>query len=197
MLDRIAGGAPFGRRFVLANRWLFGPLVVRDMERAPVTNAMVRTTTAPTMLAAGIKENVLPTEASAVVNFRLLPGDTLDGLEAQVRAIIDDPGIEIGRGEFQSEPSPVAATDTASFALLERTVNEVFPDALVTPGLVVGGTDNRHYAAVRDHGYNFLPLALAAEDLPRFHGANERVAVAGHARAVAFYARLIANAAGP
>ena len=197
MLDRLAPAMPWPQRLIVSNRWLFGSLLVRDMQREPVTNAMVRTTTAPTMFNAGIKENVLPAEARAVVNFRVLPGETVDGLETRVRAIIDDAEVEIARGDFQSDPSPVSPTATPSFALLERTVNEVFPEAVVAPGVVIGGTDNRHYGAVREYRYNFLPVTLVASDLGRYHGHNERVAIEAHARAVVFYSRLLLNANRP
>ena len=77
---------PFGQRVVFANLWLFAPLVEREMAKIPQTNAGIRTTTAPTIFAAGVKDNVLPATARAVVNFRILPGDTVDTVVEHVRA---------------------------------------------------------------------------------------------------------------
>ena len=196
MLERLAPEFSFGRRLAIANLWLLRPLVARQMAQSPITNALVRTTTAPTLFNAGIKDNVLPAEASAVVNFRILPGDSIASVEAQVRELIDDPAIELSRLDFSSEPSPVADPSTPAFAMLEKTVNEVFPDAVVTTGLVIGATDNRHYGAVRDARYNFLPVTITEEDLSRVHGTNERIGVADYSRMIQFYARLLHNAAG-
>ena len=197
MLQRLAGELPWAQRLAIANLWLLRPLVARQMAQGQVTNALVRTTTAPTMFNAGVKDNVLPVVATAVVNFRVLPGETIAGLEAHVRAAIDDAAIELAPLDFSSEPSPVADSATPAYAMLEKTVNEVFPEAIVTTGLVIGATDNRHYGAVRRARYNFLPVTITAEDLARVHGANERIAVKDHARAVRFYVQLLRNTAAP
>lgn len=192
MLDAIAPELPFAQRLGVVNRWLLGPVVRRSMEASPTSSALVRTTTAPTMFNAGIKDNVLPSEAKAVINFRLLPGDTLAGVEAHIRKAVDDDGIEIAPYDnFNSEPSPVSPAGSPAFARIARTIQEVYPQALVAPGLVVGATDNRHYGAVRELRYNFAPFPLAQQDVPRFHGTDERLAVADYARGVQFYARLL------
>ena len=105
-------------------------------------------------------------------------------------------GVEITRaGNFADEPSPVADTASASFALLARTVGEVFPEAVISTGLVIGATDNRNYAGLYDHRYNFEPFHLKPEDLQRIHGANERIGIVDYSRGIQFYQRLIRNAA--
>ena len=81
------------KKFALANLWLFEPLVKRQLTTSPLTNASVRTTLAPTMFNAGVKENVLPSHAKAVVNLRLLPGETIAGTIERVRRVIDDDRI--------------------------------------------------------------------------------------------------------
>ena len=88
---------PFGERVVFANLWLFGPLVAREMAQRPQTNAIIRTTTAPTIFDSGVKENILPASARAVVNFRILPGDTVATVVEHVRRTIDDPTIDSAR----------------------------------------------------------------------------------------------------
>lgn len=194
MLERLAPEMGSGQRLLIANRWLFGPLIARSFTGQPVTHAMVRTTTAPTVLKAGIKDNVLPSEAQAVINFRLLPGTRIADIEAHLRKVIDDDGVALSQlGGFASEASAVSPADNAAFRRLERTTREIFPEALVTTGLVTGGTDARHYDAVAGSRYNFLPVLLQAGDLPRIHGTDERVSVAGYAAAVRWYARLLEN----
>ena len=197
MLDRLTPEMPRLQRAIMANRWLTRPMVVHLMSETPVGNALVRTTTALTQIQAGIKDNVLPSAATAVVNFRLLPGDTIAGVEHHIHLAIADDGIEVAReGDFGSEASPVSDTHSPAFNLLARTVNEIFPQAVVTTGIVVGATDLRHYAGVYDNRYNFLPNLYTPDDIPRIHGSNERVSVTGYADMIRFYMRLLQNAAG-
>jgi carboxypeptidase PM20D1 len=197
MLTRLIPQMPAWQRVVMANTWLFGPLVLRKFESSIVTNALVRTTTAPTMFHAGIKDNVLPSEAVAVVNFRLLPGDSIDDVAAHLREVIADDAITIELDNAFAHPAtPVADTRSPAFAVLETTANEVFPETIVTTGLFIAAADNRHYARVRDNGYYFLPVTFRPEDIERVHGTNERIGVHDYARAVQYYARLMMNAAG-
>lgn len=196
LFDRLAPEMEFPLRLVMANRWLFGPLVEARLGGAPTTNALIRTTTAPTIFHAGMKDNVLPSTAEATVNFRILPGDTIDSVTRQVQAIIDDPTIELAAYEFASDPSPISPTDTPAYAALETAVREVFPEVVVVPGLVIGATDNRHYGEVREARYNFLPVTLTDADLTRIHGANERIAVPDYARAIQFYGQVLRGTAG-
>jgi len=196
MLDRLAPEYGFGRRLAVANQWLLAPLIARSLTHDRLTSALVRTTTAPTIFHAGIKDNVLPREAYAIVNFRILPGDTIAVVEQHIRDVVADPEIDIALEAFASEPSPVSDPAAPGFALLERTVNEVFPEAVVATGLVIGATDNRHYGAVRDNRYNFVPDILTDEDIKTVHGVNERVGVDAYARMVQFYARFLKAAAG-
>lgn len=81
----------------------------------------------------------------------------------------------------------------AAYALLGRTIRELFPEALIAPTLSLGGTDARHFAGLADNVYRFAPIVLGRDDLPRIHGTDERIAVADYARAVAFYERLLRN----
>ena len=195
MLDRLAPEMPLARRVAIANRWLFGPLLVGMLSRTPVGNALVRTTTAPTLFHAGIKDNVLPAEAYAVINFRLLPDDSVADIERHVRLAIGDDRIEVTReGQFGNDASPVSDTHAPAFALLERTVNDVFPDVVVSTGLMFGASDTRNYAGLYDNRYNFSPSVYQPQDLARVHGIDERVSVKGYADMIRYYARLLQNA---
>jgi carboxypeptidase PM20D1 len=195
LFAHVAPQMPLGLRLLFANTWLLRPLLLRQLASQPTTDATVRTTTALTVLEAGQKDNVLPSRARAVVNFRILPGDSVEGVLAHVRETVDDPAVQVRAVGFSSEPSPVSATDTPAWGGLSRAVRQVFPDAVVAPYLVVGATDARHFAGLSDAVYRFAPLRLAREDLARMHGTDERVSVAGHADAVRFYAQYLRNAA--
>ena len=94
------------------------------------------------------------------------------------------------------DASKVAPTDSAQYRVLNQTIREVFPDALVAPGLMVAGTDSIHYGAISDHIFKFSPIRANSEDLKRFHGTNERLSVANYQDAIRFYHRLIPQVAG-
>ncbi|MFQ6019099.1 MAG: M20 family peptidase [Kiloniellaceae bacterium] len=184
------------RRVILANRWLFEPLILSRLEEKPATNALIRTTTAPTILRAGVKENVLPSEAKGLVNFRILPGDSILSVMEHVRDRIDDADVTVRQiGSEPSEPSPVSNIDSASFAALRKTVHQVYPDAVVAPGLVPGRTDSRRYVRLADNSYRFLPMRLGRKDLKRIHGTDERISVETYAEIIRFYIQLLRNTA--
>lgn len=199
MFDTLAPEMGGFSRVALSNLWLLGPVVQKQLEGAASTNAMLRTTTALTIVNAGNKENVLPGRAEATVNFRILPGDTKEGVLAHVHSHVADaaPG---GQFELVALPgavdaSKVAPTDSAQYRTLNQTIREVFPDALVAPGLMVAGTDSIHYGPISDHIFKFSPIRANAEDLKRFHGTNERLSVANYQDAIRFYHRLIPQVA--
>ncbi len=81
------------------------------------------------------------------------------------------------------------------YKLIERTVRELFPGTIVAPGLMVGGTDSKHFEDVCDHIYKFSPVRAKAEDLSRFHGTNERISTANLAELIRFYHRLLSQGA--
>jgi carboxypeptidase PM20D1 len=191
-LTRVSPEMSLGPRVALGNLWLFAPLVARRLTGSPSTNAWVRTTTAPTILEAGIKENVLPTTARAVVNFRLLPGDTTAGVQAQVRSIVNDDHVTAQiLGRTVAEPARVSRIDSDGFRVIAAAARHAFPDALVLPTMVTGATDSRHFAAIADDVYRFIPYRMMPTDMPRFHGTDERLEVVGFAREIEAYREIV------
>lgn len=185
------------RRLAFANPWLTGPALRRALERHPGTNALLRTTVAPTMLSGSGKDNVLPAAARAVVNLRIHPRDSIDGALARLSETIADDRVEVREyGGFRSEPSPVSPDDGPAWEALTRSIRETFPDAIVAPSLVVVATDSRHYGRLTDRVYRFAPNRFGPDDLARIHGTDERLGVEDYGRMIEFYARLIRNAAG-
>ena len=165
-------------------------------QRAGRREAMVRTTTALTIFNAGDKDNVLPGNAEATVNFRLIPGDTQGSVIDHVRSTIANDRISIKPFPGNTDPPPVTATASPSFQMLNRTIREIYPDVIVAPGLMVAATDSRHYTGITDKIFRFSPVRANSEDLKRFHGTNERLCVEGYADMIRFYRRLIENGAG-
>ncbi|MBI3701481.1 MAG: M20 family peptidase [Afipia sp.] len=183
-------------RVVLSNLCLLEPVVRKQLEQTPTTASAIRTTTAITIFNAGNKENVLPGRADATVNFRLLPGDTEASVLDHVRDAIANDKITVTPKPGNTDPPPVSRTDSESYRALNRTIREVFPDALVAPGLMVAATDSRNYIGVTDTIYRFTPVRATTEDLKRFHGTNERLSISNYGDMIRFYGRLLQNTAG-
>ncbi|MBE0596893.1 MAG: M20/M25/M40 family metallo-hydrolase [Desulfuromonadales bacterium] len=178
---------------IFANLWLFAPLAVWRLSRMPATNAALRTTVVPTLLYAGVKENLLPQAATATVNLRLMPGETVAQTIDRVKEIIADPRLEIRPGPIRSEASPVADHRSPAFALLARSIRQVDPQSVVAPFLVVGATDSRHYAGLADQVLRFAFLHLGPDDLKRIHGTDERIHIADYRQMVRFFIQLLEN----
>jgi len=182
---------PFPDRFMLANLWLTKPFVLRRMEAAPDTAATLHTTISPTMMNAGIKENVIPPSASAVINFRLHPRDTVASVTAHVREAIDDAKVDVAeREETVSEASRAVELDSPAFIYISNLIKSTY-GVPVAPQIMTGATDSRHYLEIADSVLRFRPSYTEPSDLPRVHGTNERIAVSDLGPMTAFYMRLI------
>lgn len=193
MLDYLGPEFPFPQKLAIANRWLTAPVLERMLAAGTSTNALIRTTTAATVFHGGVGENVLPTRARAVINFRILPGETSRDVLEHVRRVVDDVRVECRQRGSHSEPSRVTAVDSPEFAQLQRTIGETFPDVLVSPGLTVGATDSRHYESLTEHTFRFLPMRLEKDDLPRIHGIDERISVENYCEMIRFFIQQIRN----
>ena len=192
MLDYLAPEMPFTTKLAMSNRWLFKPAIISGMEGSNSGNATVRTTIAPTILDAGLKENVLPIDATAKINFRILPGDSIQGVIAHVKKAIKNDKIKIDiTGESGTDPSFVSDTASFGFRLIRSTIKRCFPDVLVAPYLVVGATDSRYFKNLTPNIYRFMPVRFTDEDLKRFHGTNERISVEDLKNVIRFYIQFI------
>jgi len=193
MLDYLAPEASPFMRYVLSNLWLFGPLVRRQMAGDPASAASLRTTIAPTMLEGSERENVLPSRARAVVNFRILPGDTVESVTARVKDIIADGRVKVTTLGWAEDPSPVSSEQTREFGELRKTIAQSFPESVSAPYLVLGATDSRYYNRISSSVFRFSPFVFTKEDLKGVHGIDEKVSAGGMKRAVEFYVRLMRN----
>ena len=198
MLRAITPGQPFGRRLVLANLWLFGPLVTQQMLSSPDLATIVRTTTAPTIFNAGDTENVLPAKARAIVNFQILTGDSIETVVARVKKTIADPAIEVQPlpVAFATDPSPVSDVSGSAFAVLAKTARQTLGETspLIVPFLT-GPTDSRYWSKANVRNvFRFTPFLYERGWMSRAHGTDERISVQAFADGVRFYLQLIRNA---
>ncbi|MET0274827.1 MAG: M20 family peptidase [Phenylobacterium sp.] len=195
MLKTLAPRSPFLVRMAVANDWLFKPLLVGQMSATAPGAALLHTTIAPTMLQGSPKENVLPQDAAAWINYRIAPGDTSAKVMAQAKAAVGDLPVTLAWIKTPDEPSPVSSTTSNAWKVLSAVVGET-SGAPVAPSLVTAGTDSRYLQPVAADVYRFQPMAFSLKDVGMIHGTNEHLTLKNLEQAVQFYARLIVTAAG-
>lgn len=177
-------------RLVTTNLWLLRPILARVLASKAATASTVRTTTAVTVIEGGVKANVLPTSARALVNHRINHGDTVDEVVAHVRAAVDDPRVSVTLVDG-NEVSPISAADDPAFTTIARALREVYPEVTVAPGLFVAAADARHYVGVARQVYRQSAFFLGKQDIPRYHGVDERLALSDYAGMIQFYGRIM------
>ena len=183
-LEYLGPELPFLQRMAFANPWLFKGPILKGMN--------AHTTTAPTIIDGGVKNNVIPTVAEATINFRILPGETIESVQEHIRQTVSD-SVRVEPVGFLTNPSPVSSVDSEGFRVLEKTIRSLFPEAAVVPGLVGGGTDARYFYPISDDVYRFYPVRLGPESFKRFHGIDEKISKANYAELIGFTYQLIRN----
>jgi len=139
-------------------------------------DSMLRNTAPPTMLEAGVKRNVIPSEAVVKLSGRPLPGQTREMFLGELGEIVGDE-VEIVAARF--EPGLEGAYDTPAFRAMENAIRAHDPEGRLVPFLVTGGTDARRLKAMDTTVYGFCPMlyepGMGFMDL--CHGHDERVSV--------------------
>jgi carboxypeptidase PM20D1 len=178
-------------RGVMTNLKVTAPVVAKLLSAKPTTNALIRTTSAVTLVSGGHKANVLPQESTAIVNYRIIPGDTVDDVLAHVRNVVGpDIEVQIADGHDATDPSPSSSTESAAWRAVTTAVEETFPEAVTAPWILVAATDSRYYDDFAGDVYGFVPFTIPSEG-SGYHDTNERIRTADAERAVSFYCRLI------
>lgn len=195
LFREIGPSLPFFKRLALANLWLFGPLVKQMLSKVPETNAMVRTTTAATMFRGSEKDNILPARARAVVNFRILPGETRESVTERVETLIDRFNIDIRPLDGASEPSPISDIHNSAYRILEYSIRQVSPERnlIVAPFLVMGATDSRYFQSLARNIYRYNGAKVNPELLNGYHGPDERIAVGEYVRMIKTIHQILVN----
>lgn len=181
-------------RVVMCNLWLLRPIVLAVLKSIPPSASMVRTTTAVTMANGSPAPNVLPQNASVVVNFRIMPDMCIKDVEEHIKKVCGkDVSVKLLRGK---EPSVISPTDSLTFGVIDRVCRSMNPETIVAPYLVMGGTDACRYQPVTECMYRYSPFMVSMELLLTTHGTNERIPVSTLEDGVAFFKRYIKLLAG-
>ena len=198
MLITLAPESSFPFNFLFSNLWAFGGIIESQLAAAPKSDALIRTTTAPTIINAGVKDNILPSKAEAIVNFRLKPGDSVEDVINHVKNVIDNPDITVSiLGNSTQPASNISNYKTNQFKALAKSIRQTFPDVLVSPYISVGGTDAKHYENLSNQIYRFLPIQVSSKRLESLHGVDERITKSEYKQVIKFYIQIISNSTGP
>lgn len=190
LFTRVGPYAPFGLRVVFANLWLFEPLLTALSEKlGGELNAMMRTTTAFTMARGAAQINVLPGEATAGVNLRLINADTEASVVEHLRGAIGDEGVEV-KPIYVQEASPYASAEGEHWEKIAAAVSDTWPESIVSPYLMLACSDSRHFSAICQDVYKFSAMSLTKEQRGLIHNDNERIPVAQIPKTVEFFLRL-------
>lgn len=167
------------------------------MAENQLTRAMLHTTIAVTMFNAGVKDNVLPPSATAVVNFRPMPGDTPEVIIEHVKNAIDDDRITIKDISASTPATNIADPDSKAYKALEKTIRQIWGnDLIVAPFFVIGGSDSKHFQAREFAPDVFTITAIQLENTKEFegfHGVNERILVEEYGKSIAFFYQMFDN----
>lgn len=197
MIDVFAAKAGGMTKVAAANKWLFGGLIKRQMADSPASAALLHTTIAPTMLQGSPKENVLPQSAEALINYRIAPWDNSAKVLERARGAAKDLPVKVDFTErAPREPTPVSSSTSLGWQLIVASARAGHPGLVAAPYLVVAGTDSRSMTPVSDDVYRFAAISLATSETKMIHGTNEHITLKNLESAIAFYARLLATAAG-
>ncbi len=195
LLSFAGSEAGFWKRLMIANLWITKPLVIGMLSANTATSSLIRTTAVVTIINAGIKDNVIPAHAEAVVNTRPAFGENPESVMKELKAAINDDRVKVTPIGSQVGPSKVAPLDNDQFRMLHKLIASYFDNAVLVPGVLTGGTDTKHYADLTDSVYRFVPVALTHDLSAGVHGINERIPVAELGRMIAFYRDLMRQSA--
>ncbi len=189
LFNEIGKSTTYPVRCVASNLPVLKPLITKVCSCIPPVASMMRTTTAITMSTGSPAPNVLPQKASVVANFRIMPGQTIEDVEAHIKKYAGPKAeVKLLAGK---NPSKISPTDSRAFNVISDICKAMDPKAIVAPYLVMGGTDARQYEDVCDNIYRYSPFLMSTSLLLTTHGTNERIPVSSLEDGVAFFKRYI------
>jgi acetylornithine deacetylase/succinyl-diaminopimelate desuccinylase-like protein len=168
----------------------------RISEMSPLWNSMLRDSIAPTILKAGFRGNIIPSDATANLNIRLLPGHSMSDLIAQLTKLVNDPQVRFQVGEDNGENAPPSDIEGTLFKTIERVTPKDFPGAAVLPFLSTVGTDSAQLRLHKVQAYGIIPFPLTDADDARMHADDERIPIESFRKGVAFLYHVVSEFAG-
>jgi carboxypeptidase PM20D1 len=195
MFERLAPHAPAPMSLLFRHARRLSPALARALlATGPEAAALARTTMTVTTMQGSPAHNVIASRASAGVNLRIMVGDSVQSVLAHIRRAVDDESIRLDVVDA-NEPSPVSPSDGPAYELLERTIEEVFPDAVVTPYVMMAATDARFFTGICPRVYRFAPFRMTKAQRESIHSYDEHLGVEDFLAGVEWYRRLLGSLA--
>lgn len=191
-LHNVGGSMGFETRMAIANQWLLKGMLFNGLSKTPATNALIRTTTAVTMAKGSDAPNVLASVAEVVVNFRILTGESVADIVKHVEKLCEGYDTEI-KIVSSREPSNPSETNARGYEVIEESMKLLYPDAMVTPYLTIGGTDAYKYETVSNHVYRLMPIYLNEYEQRTVHNENEFITLENYGRMIEYFKYIMEN----
>lgn len=191
--DDIGGAMSFPSKLAIANRWLLKPLLFSQLTKNNSTNALIRTTTALTMMKGSDGTNVLSPEVEFVVNFRLLPGNTIEDVKEHIDKATRGFDVEIEEIDNTREASAISPNDSKAYKMIETGIKNIYPNVLTVPYLTLGGTDAYKYQIVSNNIYRFIPLKINNSEQQSIHSTNEYISIENYMKMIYYFEYIMRN----
>lgn len=190
LFTEIGKNCTYPVRLVTCNLKLLKPVLIEVMKQIPPAASFIRTTTGITMAEGSPAANVLPQKASITINFRMMPGTTVEDVEKHIRKVVRNKDIEVKLLKGKN-PSSFSPTDSRCFNIIKKLAMAADENTIVAPFLVMGGTDAYHYQPICENVYRYAPFKASTELLLTTHGTNERLPIDCIEDSVSFFKRYV------
>ncbi len=190
MLTNLGKEGPLPYSLLFLNLWATKPLLQAIFTKSSTLNALIRTTVVPTVISASDKSNVIAQQAVAQVNARVLPGQGEREVISWVKQTIKEDEVQVKSLRYNA-PSKVSSVECNEFSFISNTIRTIFPDALVTPYLMLGATDARKYERLSKNIFRFTPARMTKDEVDRMHAPDERISLDNIRKAQQFYQTLL------
>jgi acetylornithine deacetylase/succinyl-diaminopimelate desuccinylase-like protein len=149
----------------------------QDVENDESLNFLLRDTISLTMLGGSEQTNVIPPEAWANLDVRILPGGNPEALLANIRRVVDDPNVTVEPLNAEFREANYSPTNTALYDAIRAVSAKYFPGTPVVPHITSGYTENQRYRPLGINAYGFNPYTATEEEGNTEHGNDERIRV--------------------